>query len=118
MGSKKKNNIKVTPESVLLTDTGYLRLSYDLLPKGWGPQTDSHAFLLADPIGKKVEIQLTDNGKKSPWPIRRVVFSNSAAKSPHISVREVLKVLGVPVPKKSTEYKVHRLAEDKFTVQF
>lgn len=118
MGSKKKNKVKMTPESALLTNTGYLRLSFDLLPKGWGPQTNSHAFLLADPIGKKVEIQLTDNGKKSEWPVRRVVFSNSAAKSPHISVREVLKVLGVPVPKKSMEYKVQKLADDKFTVQF
>jgi len=116
MGSKKRT--KMTPQSALLTDKGYLRLSRDLIPQGWGPQTHNRAFLLADPVGKKVEIQFASNGEKSEWPTRRLVFSNDAAKSPHLSIREVLKTMGVPIPKKSTQYKVVMGKDDKFTIQF
>jgi hypothetical protein len=78
---------KIKPNTALLTKGGYLRLSYDLLPHEWKPQGNNGFFLLANPLEKKIEFQPA-NGQGSPWPRRAAVFSNGAAKSPHIAIRE------------------------------
>lgn len=118
MGSKKKNKIKMTSDSASLSKGGYLRLSSDLLPQEWGQsKVDRNFFLLADPVEKTIELRPA-NGEKSWLPVRRATFSNDFCKSPRVALREVLGLIGVPLPKKSMECKVEKLPDGKLVVQF
>lgn len=116
MRARKKQH-KMTPESAKLTNRGYLRFSRDLIPSEWTSKDTNFAYYLAYPKEKRLQIILTPNGNGSDWPSRKVTWSQPAARSPHISIREVLKTMGVPVPKKAVEYKVHKWG-DKLTIQF
>ena len=91
--------------SARLSKGGYLRLSADLIPRDWNSFGKHDFFILIDPKGKKIELQPA-NGKESPLPRRRAIFTNHAAKSPMISINAALSLMGVPLPKKSTEYRV------------
>src|SRR6266566_3058017 len=103
--SKKEMDVKGV---VVLFRSGYLRLSEDLL-FDVGNRSVSY-FIRPYPEEKKLELQPATNGKKGPWAKRKLLYSNSMAKSPMISVKVALQYIGVSLPKKSEEYQVQKQA--------
>lgn len=116
MGQRKT---RVQNESGLLTPGGYLRISADLLPKSWDSdkESDRNFVLIIDQAAKTIELQ-PSNGKHSDLPKRRAVFSNSSAKSPYVSLRGPLEMLGIPLPEESMQYKIEKMSDGRLVIQF
>jgi len=105
-----------TKDVVVLYANGYLRISPDLLPE-WMGKTGSY-FIRPYPEKKVIELQPATNGKGGPWSRRNLLYSNSSALSPLITVRAALHYIGVSLPEKSMEYKAKKRKDDTLVIQF
>jgi hypothetical protein len=107
----------MSPRSALLSKSGYLRLSADLLP---GVQKGKHIsfFLTSFPATRRIELKPAHNGATGPWTKRKALFSNRSSKSPLVSIKVALRFIGMRLPTHSVEYKVKKKKDGTLVVQF
>lgn len=107
---------KATSNTVMLTKNGSLRISSDLLPE----ITDKNLsyFVVGYPTEKKLELRPANGDSKENLLKRRASFSNGGARSPLVAVRQALRNIGVPLPKKALLCKVDRKRDGTLTIQF
>jgi hypothetical protein len=104
--------------SALLSSTGYLRLSSDLVP-----EKGSLVFILTPlPAEKRLVLKIvTDPVTGSCYydhkAKRKALYANGASRCPLVAVKSAMKFLGIQLPKKSKEFPVKKRG-DVLTVQF
>ncbi len=99
------------PKTVMLQKGGYLRVSYDMIPKG------IYGFI---PIAFRAQrrLELEPAADASDPATRKLVYSRPAAKSPTISIKRSMTDIGVKIPRKSKEYNASQKPNGTVVVQF
>jgi hypothetical protein len=105
--------------SALLSSTGYLRLSSDLVPDRDGP---IFIFVVTPmPQEKKLKLRIIfidsvvrDDERLA---LRNALYANDSSKCPLVAVKSAMKFLGIQLPEKSKEFPVKKRG-DVLTVQF
>ena len=106
------------PRSALLTPSGYLRVSADLLPPIKRKRNDFYFFQRGFPQSRRMELYpVLKNEMKGPWPKRKAIYGNDAARSPFTSVKALLKFMGIPLPEESVEWPVRKKKDGWLMVQ-
>lgn len=108
----------VKEKSALLNHKGYLRFSPDLFPNvknGDKKEVAIRSFTEE----QRMEFKLVRNGDRhSPWPIRKLGFSNPASRSTQVSVKTQLATIGLKLPDESIEYEAERMPDGLVVVKF
>ena len=106
------------PRSALLTASGYLRVSADLLPPMKRKRDYFYFFQRGFAQSRRIELYpLLKNEMKEPWPKRKAIYGNGAARSPFTSVKALLKFTGIPLPEESVEFPVRKKKDGWLIVQ-
>ncbi len=99
------------PKTVMLQKNGYLRISYDMI------QEATYGFIpIAFRANRRLELEPAFNA--SDPATRKLLYSRKSAKSPGISIKGVMRNVGVPIPRKSKEYKASQKPDGTVVVQF
>jgi hypothetical protein len=99
--------------SALLSSTGYLRLSSDLVP-----EKGSLAFILTPlPAEKRLVLRIVTDYVGVHMAKRKALYANGASRCPLVAVKSAMKFLGIQLPKKSKEFPVKKRGH-VLTVQF
>lgn len=103
-------------ESALLSASGYLRLSSDLVPSD-AKEKELKFIITPLPLQKQLVLRIVENGTGNHLAKRKALYANGASKCPMVSVKAAMKFLGIKLPKKSQQFSVKK-KKDVLTVQF
>lgn len=102
--------------SALLSSTGYLRLSSDLVPQD-AKEMNLKFIVTPLPVQKQLVLRMVTNGTGDHLAKRNALYANAASRCPIVTVKSALRFMGIRLPKKSVEFPV-RKRKDTLTVQF
>jgi len=108
------DNRTAKKSSALLSSSGYLRLSSDLVPA----KEKSFAFILTPlPEQRQLVLRIVAESANGHSARRQALYSNGASRCPLVAVKSAMKFMGIQLPKKSQEFPVKK-RKDVLTVQF
>jgi hypothetical protein len=107
---------KAKPMSARLSTTGYLRLSSDLVPVN-ARELDLKFVITPMPSDRTLVLKIVTNGTDGFHARRKAQYANRNSKCPVVTVKSALQFMGIPFPKKSTEYPV-RKRKDCLLIKF
>jgi hypothetical protein len=102
--------------SALLSASGYLRLSSDLVPPD-AKEKDLKFIMTPLPVQRQLVLRIVSNGTGDHLAKRKALYANAASRCPLVAVKSAMKFMGIKLPKKSTEFPVKK-RKGVLTVQF
>ncbi len=102
--------------SALLSSTGYLRLSSDLVPPD-AKEKNLKFIVTPLPAQKQLVLRIVTNGSGDHLAKRNALYSNASSRCPLVTVKSAMRFMGIRLPKKSIEFPVTK-KKGTLTVQF